>query len=192
MCHVEFQGAPEDAQNWYVGSKDIKNAFLQMRIPNCPLFSQAKLATQEGRSTRSVDISCSHNTSNGFLHGPFSFVKTRPLLAQDAADKKRHVDWRGHLKKVRPLIQSLLKNPYHLIRSKAMRIHRLRGRTHALHGHEHRHHSISTTRKPQSLIAINRQRTPALTSFEPNEQLGELTSHTLATIQGGIFFGFND
>ena len=33
LCHVEFQGAPEDAQNWFVVSADIKNAFHQMRIP---------------------------------------------------------------------------------------------------------------------------------------------------------------
>ena len=31
--HVEFQGAPEDAQNWFVGSADMKNAFHRMRIP---------------------------------------------------------------------------------------------------------------------------------------------------------------
>ena len=31
VCHVEFQGAPEDAQNWFVGSADVKNAFHQMR-----------------------------------------------------------------------------------------------------------------------------------------------------------------
>ena len=32
LRHVEFQGAPEDAKNWFVGSADIKNAFHQMRI----------------------------------------------------------------------------------------------------------------------------------------------------------------
>ena len=50
LCHVEFQGTPEDAQNWFVGSADTKNAFHQMRIPgrlkaflNCPPFSHSKL-----------------------------------------------------------------------------------------------------------------------------------------------------
>ena len=33
LCHVEFQGVPEDAHNWFVGSADVKNAFHQMRIP---------------------------------------------------------------------------------------------------------------------------------------------------------------
>ena len=33
VCHVEFQGALEDAPNWFVGTADIKNAFHQMRIP---------------------------------------------------------------------------------------------------------------------------------------------------------------
>ena len=33
LCHVEFQAAPQDAQNWFAGSADIKNAFHQMRIP---------------------------------------------------------------------------------------------------------------------------------------------------------------
>ena len=32
LCNLDFQGAPEDAQNWFVGSTDIKNAFHQMRI----------------------------------------------------------------------------------------------------------------------------------------------------------------
>ena len=33
LCHAELQGAPEDAQNWFVGSADFKNAFRQLRIP---------------------------------------------------------------------------------------------------------------------------------------------------------------
>mgnify|MGYP000913042800 CR=1 FL=1 len=79
LCHVEFQGAPEDAQNWFVGSADIKNAFGQIRIPRwlqafvrCPLFSHLKLATQEKPKTscsRFFDISCSYNTSDGFFLG---------------------------------------------------------------------------------------------------------------------------
>ena len=38
LCHVEFQGAPEGAQNWFVGSADTKDAFHQMRrgaVVNC-------------------------------------------------------------------------------------------------------------------------------------------------------------
>ena len=27
LCHVEFREAPQDTQNWYLGSADIKNAF---------------------------------------------------------------------------------------------------------------------------------------------------------------------
>ena len=34
LRHVAFQEAPEDAQNWFVGSAVIKNAFHQMRIPD--------------------------------------------------------------------------------------------------------------------------------------------------------------
>ena len=33
LCQVEFQEAPEDAQNWFVGSSDIEDTFHQMRIP---------------------------------------------------------------------------------------------------------------------------------------------------------------
>ena len=51
LCHVEFQGALENAQNWFV-----KNAFHQTRIPrwlqallHCLLLSHPKLATQEKR-----------------------------------------------------------------------------------------------------------------------------------------------
>ena len=33
LYHVEFQGALENAQNWFVGSTDIKNAFHQMLVP---------------------------------------------------------------------------------------------------------------------------------------------------------------
>ena len=32
LFRVEFQGTPKDAQNWYVGTADINNAFHQMRI----------------------------------------------------------------------------------------------------------------------------------------------------------------
>ena len=30
LCHVEFQGAPEDAQNWFADSDAIKNAFFAL------------------------------------------------------------------------------------------------------------------------------------------------------------------
>ena len=33
LRHVEFQGALEDAQIWFVGSADVKHAFHQVRIP---------------------------------------------------------------------------------------------------------------------------------------------------------------
>ena len=33
LCHVEFQEAPQDAQNWFVRSASIKNAFHPKRIP---------------------------------------------------------------------------------------------------------------------------------------------------------------
>ena len=46
LCHVEFQGAPGDAQNWFVGSADIKNALSSNALswmvpsvfcaPRCP------------------------------------------------------------------------------------------------------------------------------------------------------------
>ena len=55
LCHIEFQGELEDAQNWFVGSADVKNAFHQMRIPrwftgvflHCPLFSQEKRSIED-------------------------------------------------------------------------------------------------------------------------------------------------
>ena len=56
LCHVEFQGAPEDAQSWFVGSADVKNAFHQMRFLGwlqaflySPLFSHPKLV-EPGRT----------------------------------------------------------------------------------------------------------------------------------------------
>ena len=33
LCHVEFQRAPEDARNWFLGSVAVKKPFHQMRIP---------------------------------------------------------------------------------------------------------------------------------------------------------------
>ena len=58
LCHVEFQGAPEDAQNWFVGSADVKNALHQMRILGWsesffPL--RAVLASEVGYTGRAVD-----------------------------------------------------------------------------------------------------------------------------------------
>ena len=58
LCHVEFQGAPEDAQNWFVGSAGIKKALHQMRIPGWlqaffarpAVLASPKLGTQEKRS----------------------------------------------------------------------------------------------------------------------------------------------
>ena len=58
LCHVEFQGAPEDAQNWFVGSGDIKNAFHQMRIPGWlqAFFAlPAVLAPDVGYTGKTVD-----------------------------------------------------------------------------------------------------------------------------------------
>ena len=82
LCNVEFQRALEDAQNWFVCSADIKNAFHQMRIP---IWLQAFLCTARFSRMRSwlhrkndrpktscsrfFDISCSYNTSDGFFMG---------------------------------------------------------------------------------------------------------------------------
>ena len=57
LCHVQFQGAPEDTRNWFVGSADIKNAFHQMRIPGWlqaffPL--PAVLASEVGYSGKTI------------------------------------------------------------------------------------------------------------------------------------------
>ena len=45
LCHVGFQGTPEDAHNLFVGSADIKKAFIRCgflggrrRFSNCPLL----------------------------------------------------------------------------------------------------------------------------------------------------------
>ena len=62
VCLVEFQGALEDAQGWFVGSADIKNAFSSDAhswlaagiFLHCPLLWHPKLAAQEERSTRNV------------------------------------------------------------------------------------------------------------------------------------------
>ena len=58
LCHVEFQGVPEDAQNWFVGSTDIHNAFHKMRIPGRlqAFFAMpAVLASEVGYTGRTVD-----------------------------------------------------------------------------------------------------------------------------------------
>ena len=61
LCHVEFQGTPEDAQNWFVASPDVKNAFHQRctapdgsKRLHCPLFSHAKLVTLDKESNENV------------------------------------------------------------------------------------------------------------------------------------------
>ena len=76
LCHGEFQGSPEDAQNWFVGSADIKNAFHQMRIPGwlqaffallAVLASEVGPHRKNGRPKTSCprffDRSCLYNTS---------------------------------------------------------------------------------------------------------------------------------
>ena len=82
LCHVEFQGAPEDTQHWFVGSADIKDAFRQMRIRRwlyaffgTALCSRIRrwLHREYGRPETSCfrffDVSCSCNASDGFLLG---------------------------------------------------------------------------------------------------------------------------
>ena len=55
LCHVEFQGAPEDAQNWFVGSADIKNAFRQMRaFFALPAVIASEIGYTRKRSTKNV------------------------------------------------------------------------------------------------------------------------------------------
>ena len=56
--HVEIHGAPGDAQNWFVGSADIKNAFHQMRIPGWlhVFFTlPAVLASEVGYARKTID-----------------------------------------------------------------------------------------------------------------------------------------
>ena len=58
LCHVEFQGAPEDAQNWLVGSADIENAFHQMGIPwwlQAFFALPAVLASEVGYTGKTID-----------------------------------------------------------------------------------------------------------------------------------------
>ena len=53
LCHVEFQGAPEDARIWFVVSVDNKNAF-----PGCKLLFfpvAAFLASEVGYTGKKVD-----------------------------------------------------------------------------------------------------------------------------------------
>ena len=61
LCHVGFQGTPEDAQNLFVGSADIKKAFIgcgflggRRRSSHCPLLSDRKLGIQERRLIEDV------------------------------------------------------------------------------------------------------------------------------------------
>ena len=58
LSHVEFRGALQDAQNWFVGSAVIKNAFHQMRKPIwlqefCAL--PAVLTSEAGYTGKMVD-----------------------------------------------------------------------------------------------------------------------------------------
>ena len=53
-----FREAPEDAQNWFAGSADIKNAFHQMRIPGwLQAFFElpALLASEVGYTGKTID-----------------------------------------------------------------------------------------------------------------------------------------
>ena len=51
LCLVEFQGAPEDAQNWFVGSVEIQNTFHRMRILG---WLHAVLASEAGYSGKTI------------------------------------------------------------------------------------------------------------------------------------------
>ena len=58
LCHVEFHGAPQDAQNWFVSSADIKNAFRQIRIPGWlqAFFALlADLAPEVGKTGKTIE-----------------------------------------------------------------------------------------------------------------------------------------
>ena len=58
LFHVEFHGPLEDAQNWFVGSADIKNAFYQLRIPFWLLVFfalPAVLASEVGYTWETID-----------------------------------------------------------------------------------------------------------------------------------------
>ena len=58
FCHVEFQRASEDAQKWFVGSADIKNAFHQMRSLGWLQASfalPAVLASESGYTGKTAD-----------------------------------------------------------------------------------------------------------------------------------------
>ena len=79
----EGQGAPEDAQNWFVVSADIKNAFHQMCIPErlqaffaLPAVLASEVGCSGKRSARNVlfpiqGIPRSFNTSDGFSSAMF-------------------------------------------------------------------------------------------------------------------------
>ena len=49
LCHLEIQGAAGDAQNWFVGSADVKCASPggDRRFSHCPLSAHPKLVTWE-------------------------------------------------------------------------------------------------------------------------------------------------
>ena len=57
LGHVEFQGAPEDAHNSFVGSADMKIAFRQMCIPGwlqAYLILPAVLASEVGHTGKNA------------------------------------------------------------------------------------------------------------------------------------------
>ena len=94
LCHVDFQGALDDAQNWFVGWADIKNALHQMRIPEVNVFFAlpAVLATEVGKKGKAVDqerlapdsliYPVLTTSSDGFFPGRFSSVKTSRITAR--------------------------------------------------------------------------------------------------------------
>ena len=58
LCHVEFLAAPGDAQNWFVGSAGVKNAFHQRRVRGwlqAYLALPAVLASVVGRTGKVID-----------------------------------------------------------------------------------------------------------------------------------------
>ena len=72
LCHVEFQGAPQDAQNWFVGSADIKNAFHQMRSLG---WLQAFFPLS---NVLASEVGCAYKTVNQKRLAPESFVYPVP------------------------------------------------------------------------------------------------------------------
>ena len=89
LCLVEFQGAPEDAQNWFVGSagdseyvSSDAHSWLAARCSRIRSWLFGENDQPETVCTRFLDVPCSYNTSNVVFRGRCSSVKMSQTTAR--------------------------------------------------------------------------------------------------------------